>query len=110
MGDIAPMDLPAVDVARWEGFWWTFDHRRVVATKLAAQITGREFQLRGRVVHDLEGKGSDGVDYTEKMTTITAGTRIAVYDTAGHCWSVHFSKAGETSQILLGIVRKGVLI
>ena len=102
--------LPVIDVARWENFWWTFDHRRVVATKLAAQITGREFQLRVRVVHDLEGKGSDGVDYTEKMTTITAGTRIAVYDTEGHGWPVHFSKVGETSQILLDIVRKGVLI
>ena len=104
------MSLPAIDVARWECFWWTFDHRRVVATKLAAQITGREFQLRVRVVHDLEGKGSDGVDYTEKMTTTTAGRRIAVYDTEGHCWPVHFSEAEKTSQILLDIVRKGVLL
>ena len=104
------MSLPAIDLARWDGFWWTFDHRRVVATKLAAQITGREFQLRVCVVHDLESKGSDGVDYTEKVTTITAGTSIAVYDTEGHCWPVHSSKAKETSQILLDIVCKGVQI
>ena len=93
-------------------------------TLLAGKVSGGrlttdELWRRNSLPRDLGGnsscgfewcKGIDGVDYTEKMTTITAGTSIALYDREDHCWPVHFSKAEKTSQILLDIVRDGIPI